>query len=171
MTNTFAQLLEASDVAKSLGCDDELGYKLYAHNVNLTPVKTNTGITAYVNYNGTDIVGDYNVQKLRFNLIDIVYWYDHPLYGLVEMAVEDGEMSEDDEPTEAMQSQAEELIKEWIEEAFEETTGEQIEALTESESFSCYGGWVVTARLKNPHSLAVSTTGKIKARSITSSNN
>ena len=173
MTTPFAQLLETSEVSDRLGYDNRLGFDIYADRVNLTPVKSEEGITLYLNketervdHSHYGFTVETTVNKLRFELIDIVTWLDHPLTGLMEMAIEEGEMDEDDEPSEELVTESESLLKEWIEDSFQELTGEEIEVISESDSFSVYGGWVVTARLKRPYSLARSSNGSVKARPI-----
>ena len=173
----LAQLIQESNaVAEYLQPGTNLGVDLLLNPVHITPVKGDRGqVTLNFNKQGTETVeygswGCTTTTKIRITHVDVVYWMDHPIDTLIEDAIEEGRLDEDfylldEEAPEDIVNEADKHLIQFIEDGFEELTGERAEVVNTPESFSCYGGWVATVRLRQTVSVARTDEG-VKARLV-----
>ncbi len=98
-----------------------------------------------------------NLSKVRCDTFKVVFWGDHPLEGLLEIAVSEGELSEEEAEEDCPQSYidlAEECLNDVITEELYERLGVDAEVISkESQSYCPMGGWSVIVKSKDLYSV------------------
>jgi hypothetical protein len=111
-------------------------------------------------------VYDETVTKVRCDTFKVVYWADHPLGEILESAIEDGELSEEDAEADCPQSyidMAEDHLSDFILDEIYERLDIDAEVISkESQSYCPMGGWSVIVKSKDLYSVDCQLSAKAR---------
>lgn len=97
------------------------------------------------------------LTKVRCDTFEVVYWGEHPLDSIIEDAILEGELSEEDAEDDCPQSYinlAEECINDTVTEELYERLGIDVEVISKKvQSYSSRGGWSVIVKSKDLYSV------------------
>jgi hypothetical protein len=107
-----------------------------------------------------------NLSKVRCDTFEVVFWGDHPLEGLLENAILEGELSEEEAEDDCPQSYidlAEECLNDVVTEELYERLGIDAEVISEeSQSYHPMGGWSVIVKSKDLYSVDCQLSAKAR---------